>query len=119
MNIILNRWLLLKEQKDGMADYFKKNNYKKVAIYGFAAIGQHLYEKLKGTAVEVVCAIDRRQGLSHSQLAIIKPGEKLPDCDVIVVTVVRGAEQIVNDLQSLMDKTVVTLEEVINVCLQE
>lgn len=109
---LLNMWLLLREKNIGLEEFFIKNNYKKVAIYGFAAIGKHLYEELRSTSVEIVCAIDRRQGLSHSQLVVISSERDMPDCDVIVVTVVQGAEQIVDDLRLCVDRPVITLWEV-------
>ncbi|MDE7250058.1 MAG: hypothetical protein K2N82_09265, partial [Lachnospiraceae bacterium] len=89
------------------------NKYKKIAIYGFAAIGKHLYEELKDTSIEIVCAIDRKPGQKHLQLKIISPEETIPECDVIVVTVIQEAEIIVEDLQLRTDKTVIKLWDVV------
>ena len=95
------------------SDLFIKRNYKKVAIYGFASIGKHLYEELKDSPVEVVCAIDQRPGLRHSDLKIINSMDGMPECNVIVVTVVQGGERIVQELRCCVDKTVVMLWQVI------
>ncbi|RKI88680.1 hypothetical protein D7V94_18980 [Parablautia intestinalis] len=110
---LLNRWLLLKEKNFRLAEFFIKESYKKIVIYGFAAMGAHLYEELKDTSIEIVCAIDRRFGLKHWQLEVLSPEENIPECDVIVVTVIQGAELIVKELQLRTDKPVITLWSVI------
>ncbi|MCI8806450.1 MAG: hypothetical protein HFE59_11360 [Clostridiales bacterium] len=111
---LLDRWMMLREKGIRLEAYFQKNNYNKVTIYGFAAIGKHLYEELKTSSVEVVCAIDRRQGLDNKDIQIISSEGTIPDCDVIVVTTIRGAERIVEEMQRQSGKKVVTLWEMIN-----
>lgn len=110
---LLDRWLLLKEKNIKLEDFFVKRGYKKIAIYGFATLGMHLYEELKNTSIQTVCAIDRRQGKKHLQLEIINPEDPTPDCDAIIVTVIQNTEQIIDFFQTRVNIPVFTLWDVI------
>lgn len=110
---LLNRWLCLKEKNLGLIEYFIKRNLKKIVIYGFAAMGKHLYEELKDASIKIVCAIDRRPELKHQQLKIIDPGDAIPECDAIVVTVIQEEKEVVKRLQFRTDRLVITLWDVV------
>lgn len=112
---LMERWMLLREQNIGLEKYFKDRDYNKIVIYGFAAIGKHLFWELKETSVEVVCALDRRSEMKYPDIEIISPNEiqKIAQTDVIVVTVVGDAEKIAGELREKTGKAVITLESII------
>ena len=110
---LLDRWLLLKEQGKSVEGFFLKNGYEKIAIYGMAALGRHLYEELKNSSVEVVYALDRRRGLQCGQLEVRSPDEEIYDCDIIVVTAAYDFENIVKEIEKKTDIPVVSLQDVI------
>ena len=110
---LLDRWLFLKEQGKSTAGFFAEKGYRRVAVYGMAALGRHLYEELQDSPVEVVYAIDRRQGLQYKELKIQSPQEPLKACDVIVVTAFAEMEEIAAELRSRTDIPVVSLQDVI------
>lgn len=112
---LLDRWMLLREQNMGLEKYFKTRHYNKIIIYGFAAIGKHLFSELKETSVQIVCALDRRSEMKYPDIEILSPNaiDKLPQADVIVVTVIRDAEKIARELRERTGKAVVTLESII------
>lgn len=110
---LLDRWLLLKEQNQKIEQYFIENGYQRVVIYGFAALGKHLYEELRDSSVEVVCALDRRQGLNQEGITVQSVEQGIPDCDVIVVTATYDYEQIAKKLKEVSNVAVVSLQDVI------
>ena len=111
---LLDRWMVLREQGKKLEDYFVKNNYKKVIIYGFAAMGKHLYEELKDSPIEIVCALDRRQGLSCEGLKIQDVSDNIPKCDVIVVTAICDYVEIEQKLKQDIEQNVVSLQDVLS-----
>lgn len=110
---MLDRWLLLKEKGQGIESYFINKGYKRIVIYGFAALGQHVYEELKDGQTCVVGALDRRQGLKCEGLKIFTPEEKIPKCDAIVVTAVYDFDAIAQKLREKTDIPIVSLQDVI------
>ena len=107
----LNKWLTLKEQGKTLEEYFIQHKYKRVVIYGFAALGKHLYEELVNTSIEIVCAIDRRAGLEYRGLPIITTGSEIPCCDIVVVTPVYDFENISMLLKEKTHVPIVSLDE--------
>lgn len=106
---VLNKWMFFKEQGRSLETFFLENHYKKVIIYGFAALGKHLYEELMGTSIEIVCAIDRREGLKYKSLKIINVRDVIPECDIIVVTPVYDFDNIAMQLRDKTNATIVSL----------
>lgn len=110
---VLNRWLTLKECNVDLEDYFVDRGYNKILIYGMAALGKHLYEELCRGRLEVVGALDRRQGIVYKELRIYGLEEELPECDAIVVTAVSDHEKINNSLAEKVDVPVLFLKDII------
>ena len=111
---LLDRWLLLKEQGKRLDCFFKNHGYKKIVIYGFAALGKHLYEELAdSSSVSVVGVMDRRRGLVYGDVAICSPEDELPECDAIIVTAVAEFEEITRMLKKRTEKPIISLQEVV------
>ncbi len=111
---VLNQWL--KDIHDGKfpEEWFVRNEYKTVAIYGFAELGMRFYEEMKSnTKVEVVYIIDRNSLNIASDLEIYSPDDILPEVDVIVVTPVHVFASIDKMLRKKVKCPVVSLEDVI------
>ena len=111
---LLDRWLLLKEQGKRLDCFFKNHGYKKIVIYGFAALGKHLYEELAdSSSVSVVGAMDRRRGLFYGDIVICSLEDELPECDAIIVTAVAESEEITRMLKRKTEKPIISLQEVV------
>lgn len=83
---ILNRWLMLRQKGITFIDYFSRNGYYKIAIYGMKELGERLYDELKGTDIKVVCIIDKMAEDLCCEVPVITPEENIPACDAIIVT---------------------------------
>ncbi len=111
---ILVPWLELKQQGDGLADYFLKHGYKTIAIYGMGNLGNCLYEELKESEIEMKYAVDKNLSYAWSEeLEIIEFGNTLPTADVIVVTPVFAFDGIKKELQKYFAGDIVSLKDVI------
>lgn len=111
---LLDRWMLLKENNIGLEQYFRANHVNRVIIYGFAAVGKHVFEELRSTSVEVVCALDRTKWKSeYPGIEILNPMEPMPNADLIIVTVMQGTEAVIEQLRKCTDQPVVSFYEII------
>lgn len=111
---LLNRWLTLKEQGVSLEKYFTDRGYYKILIYGMAGLGKHLYEEVGYDKLEVVGALDRRQGITYKDLKFYSLDGEIPKCDVIVVTAISDFETIKEFLSKKVDSPIVSLKDIID-----
>lgn len=111
--MLMNQWLMAKQQNKEISSYFHANNYKKVAIYGMSYVGERLYDELLASDIEVCYAIDRRAENLYVDLDIYTLGDELPEADVIVVTAISFFDEICRKLDDETEIPVVSLEEII------
>ena len=111
---LLDQWMMNREQGMHTANYFIKNSYKTVAIYGMGQMGNHLYEELiDSKEVDVIYAIDKKGTSVFPELCVKKPTEELPSVDAVVITVLNSYSSIVSMLEEKMHSSMISLEEVI------
>lgn len=110
---ILIQWVALKQAGKNLAEYFEKNKYKTIAIYGMKELGERLFEELKNTGIDVKYAIDKQAEFLVSDVEIVVPGPNLKKVDAIVVTAINSFNDIENDLWEYVDCPIVSLEDVI------
>ncbi len=88
--IIYDDWVRLLRKGKSVADFFTKNYYRRIAVYGMGRLGLQLCDELEGTDIEIVFAIDRRgNNIAYKDLDIIVPEDvekEQRQIDVIVVT---------------------------------
>lgn len=111
---LLNRWLTLKEQGVSLEKYFTDRGYCKILIYGMAGLGKHLYEEVGYDKLEVVGALDRRQGITYKDLKFYSLDGEIPKCDVIAVTAISDFETIKEFLRKKVDSPIVSLKDIID-----
>ena len=111
---MLNQWLILKQEGKNLAEYFKANNYKTVAIYGMGEMGNRLYDEIKGCAdVTVKYAVDKNAASTYSELDVIDPEDDFEDVDVMVVTATFAFDEIEEIISEKADFAIVSLEDVV------
>lgn len=110
---VTNRWLTLKEQGVSLEKYLVERGYHRILIYGMAQLGKHLYEELCHGRLEIVGALDRRQGIDYKGLKIYGLQEEMPKSDVIVVTAISDREAIKEFLSEKADIPVIFLKDII------
>lgn len=109
-------WLGQKQQNKPITDYFKKHNIKKIAIYGMGNLGWLLYEDLKDSEIDIVCAYDRNAAIMANPIETKSPKEMqdgVEAVDAIVVTTIGIFYDICNYITQYTDIPVLSLEDVI------
>lgn len=108
-----NQWLCNLQEGKTLADYFKRNDYHTVAIYGMKELGERLYDELKDSGIVVKYAIDKNAEGLYTDLDVVTPEEELEEVDVIVVTAVSYFDEIEEMLCEKTDCPIVSLEDIV------
>lgn len=110
---MMNQWVKLKQEGKNLTDYFKKNNYEKIAVYGIHYAGERLIEELADTDIQVICGIDQNAKSIFSEVEVITKEDVIPAVDAIIVTAISFFDEIESDLQSKTACPIISLEDVI------
>lgn len=108
-----NQWLQLRQEGKSLAEYFKRNHYKTIAVYGMKELGQRLCGELKGSGVTVAYAIDKNADSIYADMDIVTPDEELAPVDVIVVTAITYFDEIEENLAAKVDYPIISLEDIL------
>lgn len=106
-------WLQRKQQGESLVDYFERNGYKRIAIYGIHYLGQSLLSELENSTVEVVCAIDKHADLRYTEIPLYTPDKDIPEVDAVIVTAFFFFEEIKKTLQGKVSCPLVSIEDII------
>ncbi len=110
---LLNQWLIVRQRGKTLAEYFQKNNYKTVAIYGMKELGERLYDELKDTDITVKYIIDKNAYAMHADVKVVTPEEELESVDVIVVTATFYFDEIEDMLFEKVEYPVLSLGDIL------
>lgn len=110
---IANRWLKNRNRQISVADYFKKNHYEKVAIYGMGEIGKRLYEELKEEGVVIEAVFDRSAQRLDPSLKVCSLDGPIPELDVVVITPTFDYDAIEEQLKKVISCKIISISEVV------
>ena len=115
---MLNQWLTIRQEGGSLSEYFDKNDFVKIAVYGLGEMGSRLIDELKGTKTEIVYGIDKNienafSGVQVYALENVPMDEKV---DVVVVTAVFAFDEIKDQLENVFDCDIISLRDVIFEC---
>ncbi len=111
--MILNCWLKNKQKERNICEFFEKNNYKEIAIYGMKELGERLIDELKGQNINIKYIIDKNKNIIVNDIPVYHPNNVLPEVDAIVVTASFYFTEIKEMLESKLDCEVVSIDDVI------
>ena len=111
--LLMNEWMKKKQEGRHIKEYFEKNGYISVAIYGLSYIGERLIDELKESGIEVKYAIDKNANSIYSDLEVYLPEDGFPDVDVIVVTAISFFDEIYDLLVGKIDCAIVSLQDIL------
>jgi ketol-acid reductoisomerase len=114
--MILAKWITINQQGRYIGEYFKRANYKNVAIYGMGEVGLLLYNELNNAGINVVCGIDKNADYMTLDIEcdLFEPHDELPEIDVIVVTAIHYYDEIKSDLSNNVGCPIISLMNVID-----
>ena len=111
--LMMNQWVKVKQEGKSLAEYFKKEGYKNIAIYGMSYAGETLLEELKDTDIHVAYGIDKGAESIYAEIKIVSPDDNLQEVDVIVVTAITFFEDIEEKLSKKVNCPIVSLEDIL------
>ena len=108
-----DQWLQIRQEGKTLVEYFTRNGFKTVAVYGMKELGERLCDELKGSDVTVRYAIDRNADTIYADVDVVTPEEELAEVDVIVVTAITYFDEIEEMLCEKVDCPIVSLEDIL------
>ena len=110
---VTNAWVNLKNQGRNLEEYFVKNGWRRIAIYGMGELGNRLAEELKGSSITIEYSIDKNADSVFAETEVKRIDEELPDVDVIVVTPFFVYDEVEQALREVVDCPIVSIEDVV------
>lgn len=107
------QWVTVKQRGANLADYFEKNGYRRIAIYGMSFAGDTLVGELENTSVKVVYGIDKNAASLYSEVDIVTMEDSLEEVDAVVVTAITFFEEISDALSAKIDCPIISLEDIL------
>ncbi len=110
------KWVYVLQNKNMISEYLMQNNYHKIAIYGLGRIGKQLYKELASSQLTVSYVIDQGYSITnkyYNQVPCYHPDDRLPNVDLIIVTVPSESEEIIKNLNKKVSCSVKSINEVL------
>lgn len=110
---VLNQWLMLKQEGQGIDGYFKDAGYQNIAIYGMGELGNRLLKELEGSGVTVKYCMNSDTPVMDAEFNVLENEDMLEEVDAIIVTAMFAFDEIEEKLSEDFDCPIVSLEEVV------
>ena len=110
---LLVNWMRNIQSERKISSYLEMNNIKKIAIYGYAELGQLLEGELKGSQIEISYIMDKAKTAALSGKTVL-PDKELPKVDAVIVTAIYYYDEIKNELEKLGFVNVISLRDLVD-----
>ena len=84
---VLLEWTKLRNQSISLEQFFQKNQYVNIAIYGMGYIGECVYDELRESSVTVKYGIDKTAIDFKGELPVFRIQNELEPVDAVVLTI--------------------------------
>lgn len=111
--LMMNQWLILKQEGKETSRYLINHGYRRVAIYGMGLYGRHIVRELAGSEVTICYGIDRKETESYMGVEIIRPEGKLKGIDLVINSALRYSSDIRDTLKDICGCEIMDLDELI------
>lgn len=111
--LMMNQWVKIRQEGKTLSEYFERNHYQKIAIYGMSYAGETLMEELKGSVVCVKYGIDKRAGRIDGEIETVTIEDNLQEVDAVVVTAITFYEEIAEKLRERLNCPILSLEDIL------
>lgn len=111
--LLMNEWLIAKQEGKSITEYFKRNNYKSVAVYGLSYVGERVLDELKNSDIEVKYGIDKNAEAMFADIEMYLPEDELPEVDAIIVTPVFFFDEIYTALSDKVSCPIISMEDIL------
>lgn len=111
--LMMNQWVKIKQEGRSLAEFFERNGYERIAIYGMSYAGETLLDELDDTDVEVVYGIDKNAGSIYLDLDIFTMEDELEKPDAVVVTAISFFDELEEELGKKLCCPILSLEDIL------
>lgn len=112
--LLMDEWVKIKQDGKKLESYFKKNNLKRIAVYGMSNVGKCLVRELNASEIEIVYGIDKNSANIYSKIKLVTADSVLQEVDAVVVALVDGYEEVCDSLSESLDCPIIAIEDIIN-----
>lgn len=112
--LVVDQWLSVRQDGKRLQEYFVKNNYHTIAIYGMEHLGRHLVKELRNTEVEIAYGIDTNCSNIHSDITVVTLKDDLLKVDAVVITALGAFDAIYETLSVKLDCPIIAIEDILN-----
>lgn len=112
--LLFNQWLIVKQERKSIIDYFNKKDITCIAIYGMSYVGERLLKELKDSDIEVKYAIDVNANSIYTDIDVFLPNQYLPKVDAVVVTAVSSFYDIREMLLKKVNCEIISFEDILD-----
>ena len=111
--LMMDQWVKVKQEGKCLSEWFERNGYNKIAIYGMSYAGKTLIDELADSKLEISCGIDRNKEVKYADVAIVSVDGKLEEVDVVIVTAITFFDEIDEMLSKKLSCPIISLEDVL------
>lgn len=111
--MLMNDWVYVKQHGKNLADFFERNSYKKIAIYGMNYVGKTLVQELEGTSIDVVAGIDKAASDTVGNVKVYTPDNFSAEVDAVVVTPITYFDDIADMMETKVTCPILSIEDII------
>ncbi len=111
--LMMNEWVKVKQAGKNLAEYFEKNGYKRIAVYGMSYAGETLLDELSESDIEVAYAIDKNAESIYLDIETVTLDAELQEVDAVVVTAITFYDEIEKKLKEKIKCPIVSLEDIL------
>lgn len=112
--LMMNQWVKVKQEGKNLKEYFEKNGFKNIAIYGMSYVGETLVEELKNTDIHIAYGIDKDADAIYADIDMVSVDGELQDVDVLVVTAITFFDEIEKVLSKKVSFPIISLEDILH-----
>lgn len=111
--LLMNQWVKVKQEGKNLAEYFEREGYHEIAIYGMSYAGETLVEELQGSNIKVKYGIDKKADAIYADFDVVLPDEELEEVDAIAVTSITFFDEIEEILNKKVTCPIISLEDIL------
>jgi len=111
--LMMNQWVKVKQEGKNLSEYFEKNGYRNIAIYGMSYAGETLLDEFKNTDIHVAYGIDKNADTIYADVDVVSMDDELKPVDAVVVTAVTFFDEIEERLSAGIGCPVISLEDIL------
>lgn len=111
--LVMNQWLINKQEGKSLVSFFEENGYKSIAIYGMSYLGERLEDELRNSGIEVRYVIDKNAENIYADVDVKSPEDDMDEVDAVIVTAVFFFDEIEEQLEKIFGCPIISLEDVV------